>query len=290
MLPSRKTVLCIVAGLSVVRLVAKSLRPRRNASSTPPECGGNDSDVKANAQQVVSESQPREHTSSKHQATAPPRFTGWHALAGGGWLAFVLLAVMEYWRAQVALAVGVAWCALSLGVLYLQSEVEAAPLLAGPHESPFDEKRQTNVNLSGIWVKDNDASDSLEPVLMAMQLNPIVRAATRLVRGLELTQTENSFRVSVFSVIRWFKIHEEYPMSGIVKTFPRRDLRKGKHRGSIAWVGTTLRLTVAWDDPLGGWGTDDFTLISHNELHVKTSLKREGQDALQYNIVYRRKA
>ena len=55
--------------------------------------------------------------------------------------------------------------------------------------------------------QDKAASDSMEPTMSLMQVNRLIRTAVRLVKGMELRQSGNSFEIIVLSGILWFKVH-----------------------------------------------------------------------------------
>ena len=55
-------------------------------------------------------------------------------------------------------------------------------------------------------LQDKAASDSMEPTLKLMHVNRLIRTAVKLVKGVELRQTGNSFEIIVLSGILWFKV------------------------------------------------------------------------------------
>ena len=55
-------------------------------------------------------------------------------------------------------------------------------------------------------LQDKAASDSMEPTLKLMHVNRLIRTAVKLVKGIELQQTGNSFEMIVLSGILWFKV------------------------------------------------------------------------------------
>lgn len=141
-------------------------------------------------------------------------------------------------------------------------------------------------NLSGVWVKDKAASDSMEPTLKLMQVNRLIRTAVKLVKGIELQQTGNSFEMIVLSGILWFKIKEQYPLTGEVRQFKRRDLRKGLHRGTAEKLPDgAVCITLEWDDPLGGVGTDVFYIPAPGVLYVDSTILMQGQ-TIKYRTIY----
>lgn len=148
---------------------------------------------------------------------------------------------------------------------------------------------RTVQNMTGTWVKDSKASDSMAEAIQLAQLNRLTRTAVKLIKGVQILQTDQDFEFAVFSVIGWFKVKETYPMNGSPHQEKRRDLRKGKHTGWIHCVeGGHVKLSLIWDEPYGGRGFDEFRLMSENELRVVSQIEVGGKTA-GYTIVYRRK-
>ena len=86
--------------------------------------------------------------------------------------------------------------------------------------------------LNGVWLKDKEASDSLEPALDTVKIRGLLRMAIGLIKGVEITAAPGrQFRFAVLSGIGWFKITESYPLGGAAGAPPvrhrRRDLRGG---------------------------------------------------------------
>jgi hypothetical protein len=146
------------------------------------------------------------------------------------------------------------------------------------------------------------------PVMDTMQLGGLVRMAVKLVRGCEIKLlcppspsssggqeegqgSHGEFQLDVFSAIKWFKVREKYPLDGKIGRFKRRDLRGGRHEGRVEVLEDgALRLHLKWDEPHGGMGTDTFRLISQDEMHVTSELRKSGiETKISYNTVYRRK-
>ncbi|GFR44808.1 hypothetical protein Agub_g6144 [Astrephomene gubernaculifera] len=117
--------------------------------------------------------------------------------------------------------------------------------------------------LQGVWVKDPSRSEPMDEAIAAMRLNGLVRSAVRLIRGLELDVRGGRFNMAIFSVIAWFKVRESYGLDGGVGQYNRRDLRRGKHSGSVAvQPDGSLLLSLTWGEPLPGSGTDHFAVVS----------------------------
>eukprot|EP00195_Chlamydomonas_chlamydogama_P002255 CAMPEP_0202917478 /NCGR_PEP_ID=MMETSP1392-20130828/71079_1 /ASSEMBLY_ACC=CAM_ASM_000868 /TAXON_ID=225041 /ORGANISM="Chlamydomonas chlamydogama, Strain SAG 11-48b" /LENGTH=268 /DNA_ID=CAMNT_0049610239 /DNA_START=71 /DNA_END=874 /DNA_ORIENTATION=+ len=153
---------------------------------------------------------------------------------------------------------------------------KSSPIQTSRQEDPPPPEAPPVVNplLTGTWVKDGRASDPMDPACDLMKLNGLVRGAVRLIKGLEVRLTPDTFHMAVFSVISWFKVRERYSLSGTVSTWSRRDLRRGQHRGHVeVRPDGGIRLCLEWDSPHGGQGTDDFVLVGDNELHVRSHIR-----------------
>ncbi|KAL4434008.1 hypothetical protein ABPG75_000449 [Micractinium tetrahymenae] len=168
----------------------------------------------------------------------------------------------------------------------------ATPAAAAAAAAPMAAPQQ---DLTGVWTKDKELSDSMEEACDAMRLNGLVRTAIRLIKGLELRADPASgqFVMSVLSGILWFKITERYTLDGTPSEFRRRDLRRGRHVGRAERCPATggVLLTVCWGAPCGGQGTDYFYL-PHGQpdvLHVDTTMMVEGR-SVKYTTIYRRKS
>lgn len=82
--------------------------------------------------------------------------------------------------------------------------------------------------VNGVWIKDKEASDSMDAVCDLMQLNGLLRMAIGLIRGVEIEAARGShFKLSVISGVLWFKIRESYPLDGTEVRHRRRDFRGG---------------------------------------------------------------
>lgn len=308
----QQALLCIAAGIALLRF------SRQRRPSAPS------SDVQR-SQQASPDSRPRGVPSGfavQPRATDPSagHSSRWSAAALAHAPVWARIAVLSAWVAllireaslgnllpawgSVGAAALVAIAASS--VLLVESLVDARTAIGGqkmPKGLPADLDSHENdsahhrlassaprPDFSGTWIKDFDASTSMAPVIEEMKLNGFTRTAIRLVRGVRIKQNDDSFEFGVFSVIKWFKVVEKYPFSGEEKQFQRRDLRRGRHTGSVEWtVEGNIRLTLSWEDPFSGQGTDVFRLITEDELHVTSTMCRNGKE-LQYNTVYKRQS
>jgi hypothetical protein len=84
------------------------------------------------------------------------------------------------------------------------------------------------LELNGVWTKDKEESDSMDPVCDLMQLPRLIRLAVGMISGVEIiTDPTDSFQLNVLSGIMWFKIKEKYRLSGEEARHRRRDFRGG---------------------------------------------------------------
>eukprot|EP00891_Asterochloris_glomerata_P001494 jgi/Astpho2/1494/Aster-x0477 len=146
--------------------------------------------------------------------------------------------------------------------------------------------RQAAVNLTGTWVKDKAASDSMDAACDAAQLNSLMRMAVSRIKGVRLEHSHSSFKIVILSGILWFKVVEEYPLSGEICRYSRRDRRKGRHRG---YAYTTPEGDVAvkldWDAPLSGTSTDTYSMLTPGVLQVD-SVMQMGSKSVRTKGIY----
>ncbi|EFN57071.1 hypothetical protein CHLNCDRAFT_143825 [Chlorella variabilis] len=201
----------------------------------------------------------------------------------------------------LALAAHTAFALLRHGRRHRRAAAGAVTAAAAPAARRAVQSVVPLQDVSGTWIKDRAASDSMEPACDAMRLGGLVRTAIRhappaattpaclslhtlpavLIRGVEVRLDGGQFTMSVLSGILWFKVTERYPLDGAPVQCRRRDLRRGGHTGRVERCPATgsVVLRLEWGEPLGG--TD--------VLHVRTDLLIGGQ-AVSYTQVYRRKA
>ena len=87
---------------------------------------------------------------------------------------------------------------------------------------------ETILDLNGVWTKDKEASDTMDPVCDLMELPRLMRIAVGMIRGVEIIADPNdSFQLNVLSGIMWFKIKEKYSLNGEEARHRRRDFRGG---------------------------------------------------------------
>ncbi|KAF5836178.1 hypothetical protein DUNSADRAFT_6287 [Dunaliella salina] len=154
------------------------------------------------------------------------------------------------------------------------------------------------LGMNGVWFKapECESKESVYESRMAcdlLHLNGIVRVAVCLIKGVEFkingVGDENStLEMAAFSVIQWFKVKERWPMSGKPVLSNRRDLRRGKMTGSCKIVdGSALELNMWWGDPFAGRGRDFIRLVSHDEMHITTTLWCSNEEHT-YTTIHRR--
>ena len=62
-------------------------------------------------------------------------------------------------------------------------------------------------------MQDKTLSDSMEPVMAAMQLNALVRKAVSTAKGVRIRMDREQFEMTVLSSILWFKARMLRPLS-----------------------------------------------------------------------------
>lgn len=180
-------------------------------------------------------------------------------------------------------------------------------------------------DLSGCWIKDKKASGNMDKVLQAMGMRGLMRQAVRLLKGMNIKHSDDAFTIEVFSHIGWFKMTEEYSMCGEPALHRRRDMRKGRHTGSVRAVAAAaapstspsdlartsagsnssflrqlslspspnpqpslLVMDLAWDEPFAGTGMDVYELVDPDQLHLHSTMKIGGEE-VTCSSVFRRK-
>eukprot|EP00195_Chlamydomonas_chlamydogama_P017753 CAMPEP_0202891962 /NCGR_PEP_ID=MMETSP1392-20130828/1857_1 /ASSEMBLY_ACC=CAM_ASM_000868 /TAXON_ID=225041 /ORGANISM="Chlamydomonas chlamydogama, Strain SAG 11-48b" /LENGTH=171 /DNA_ID=CAMNT_0049575837 /DNA_START=113 /DNA_END=629 /DNA_ORIENTATION=- len=130
-------------------------------------------------------------------------------------------------------------------------------------------------NITGIWLKDKKASDSMDDMCTAMNLSFLFKQAVNLMKGIEITQDDATLVVCSISLVNWFQVKETYRMDGTPGETKRRDLRKGKTQASIKVIppspeypGGAIDMATEWGEPYAGFGNDVFSLQDQNTLIV----------------------
>ncbi|KAF8056366.1 hypothetical protein HT031_006365 [Scenedesmus sp. PABB004] len=144
-------------------------------------------------------------------------------------------------------------------------------------------------DIAGTWIKDGAASDSMDAAMGLIRLNGVMRTAVRLIKGVRIQLDEGHFDFAVFSVIRWFTVHERYALGGAPSRLRRRDLRRGGSTGAARltrWGSVVLQ--YEWGAPHAGRGVDEFSLDEAGRLRVATTITVGGQSA-SYTQIYARR-
>jgi hypothetical protein len=89
-------------------------------------------------------------------------------------------------------------------------------------------------SLNGRYIKDREASESMDPCCDLMRITGIKRYALRFILGSDVEFTgHGEFSFAAFSVIKWFKIRESYAcLHATPSKHRRRDLRSGGMLGT----------------------------------------------------------
>jgi hypothetical protein len=150
--------------------------------------------------------------------------------------------------------------------------------------------------LRGVWVKDKEASDSLDAPCDLAHIGGLVRVAIGLIKGVDISVSPGQqFRFSVLSTIGWFKITESYSLEGGAAAAEaearhrRRDLRGGGSFGSAeAAAGGGVRVRNRWNEPHAGTLDERFYCPEPGVMHVDAVMV-VGERRVEYRQIYRRK-
>ncbi|KAK9839249.1 hypothetical protein WJX81_004180 [Elliptochloris bilobata] len=159
----------------------------------------------------------------------------------------------------------------------------AAPQSA-PHKPPT-----VKFDLTGVWVKDTDASDaeSYDRALDIMKLGRLQKiTAARLIEGLEIRQSPYSLTVQFLTVVPFFKVTERFLFSRET-TMQRRDLRGGEQRAQLRAAPDGLLASISWGEPYAGGVEETFTCPEAGVLHVTSTVSVGGQSETTLQV-YRR--
>ncbi|KAK9813996.1 hypothetical protein WJX73_008539 [Symbiochloris irregularis] len=142
--------------------------------------------------------------------------------------------------------------------------------------------------MTGMWKKDKGHSDSMEEACNIMQLPWVFRKAVLILNTVQIEDTDESFRTAA-KVAGIIDLVEHYPWEQWVK-HPRRDKRRGQHTGRVHRSDHGATIEYSWPPPLGGSGTDDYTLSEDGRtLTVTTSMHIPSIDRrCSYRTVYHR--
>mmetsp|Transcript_12199 Transcript_12199/g.34408 ORF Transcript_12199/g.34408 Transcript_12199/m.34408 type:complete len:143 (-) Transcript_12199:460-888(-) len=141
------------------------------------------------------------------------------------------------------------------------------------------------VDVSGRWVKDRPASDSMGVAARMVHLNFVMTRAIALIKGLDIDHRGDAMDLRIFSEVPFFKVREQY--AGHAQRNMRRDLRRG---GVTAWMvprPTHVELHFHWEAPYAGSETDLLVPVGASELHTYHRLTVGGETHI-YRQIYRK--
>lgn len=132
------------------------------------------------------------------------------------------------------------------------------------------------IRLNGRYIKDRDASESMDPLCDLMVITGIKRYALRFIVGSDVEFSSGVFSFAAFSVVRWFKIKESYALDGTPRQHRRRDLRGGGMEGA-AIIDDDGSVTVV--NRFGGYRegtlTEVFSWPSVDVMEVSSVLEND---------------
>ena len=166
-------------------------------------------------------------------------------------------------------------------------------------------------SLTGRWKKVKAESDDMRAACDAVELNRILRAGVSLVNTLDLADERlgpDAHFATTLKAGGVLDVRERYPWSGAAVEHSRRDKRRGRHSGRVSLVEVEAegegegakapeegpkrlhpRISVTWDDPLGGECTDTFVLSPCGRKLTQLSvLSVRGKEAVRYKTVFAR--
>ncbi|KAK9822756.1 hypothetical protein WJX74_004842 [Apatococcus lobatus] len=144
-------------------------------------------------------------------------------------------------------------------------------------------------NLSGVWVKDMEASnfETYGQALDVMRLNGLQRTtALRLIEGVEIRHDPDSLSVEFLTVVPFFRVKEPFSFRSQT-SMGRRDLRPGSQYAQLSQTPEGLRANIHWNAPLPGVVQEDFICPDANTLHVTSCVTVEGQSATTTQVYHR---
>ncbi|EIE19731.1 hypothetical protein COCSUDRAFT_48843 [Coccomyxa subellipsoidea C-169] len=145
-------------------------------------------------------------------------------------------------------------------------------------------------DLSGVWIKDTDASDlaSYERALDMMGLNGLQKTtALRLIEGLEIQTQGSTVTVQFLTVVPFFKVTEEFSTMKET-TMSRRDLRSGQQIAKAAFTPEGLKINIKWSAPYACTVDDLYQLQSPTTLHVVSKVSIGGRTETTLQVYHRR--
>ncbi|KAK9794621.1 hypothetical protein WJX73_010915 [Symbiochloris irregularis] len=138
-------------------------------------------------------------------------------------------------------------------------------------------------NISGIWLKDEKASDMKayeRSLTHCMRMGSMEKeTAMRLFEGMEVKHDSQGVKVSYLTVVPFFQVQEHFSFSQST-TMKRRDARPGAQTAEPAMaLHGGVAMVLSWPPPLSGTLQDLFTLegTDGQTLHVRSLINVEGR-------------
>ncbi|GAX84391.1 hypothetical protein CEUSTIGMA_g11813.t1 [Chlamydomonas eustigma] len=159
------------------------------------------------------------------------------------------------------------------------------------NESSCDQRLAVlSPSLCGTWLKVDHLSDSQDIAADMLQLGGLARAAMTMFKGMVISLTSSSMQTRALTKVPLLKVPTEvYDLSGGIRNYQRRDLRKGYFYGYLSTQPDGgLNMYYKWDEPHAGHCCDEMRLHGNDELHITTHLV-VGHESCAYRVVYWRK-
>lgn len=121
-------------------------------------------------------------------------------------------------------------------------------------------------------------AEGFEAALDVLGLSGLQKVTARLIDGLDIQHTTNTFTVSFVTVVPFFRVTEEVPLNGGSSQLGRRDLRLGRQTATATTVPGGVRVDMSWGQPLPG---EQDLCDAHAAWHIQlpTQSATESQQA-----------
>ncbi|CAL8471399.1 g10941 [Coccomyxa elongata] len=166
----------------------------------------------------------------------------------------------------------------------------STPQSSGQQQQQVDAAGQLVPDLTGVWIKDTEASDlaSYERALDMMGLNGLQKTtALRLIEGLEIKRQGSKITVQFLTVVPFFKVTEEFNTVGET-SMARRDLRSGQQTARAAYIPEGLKINIRWGAPYACTVDDLYQLQSPNTLIVTSEITVGGRTESTLQVYHKR--
>lgn len=158
-----------------------------------------------------------------------------------------------------------------------QEQQQPMGVQAASQEVEEDSRMQeaAPIDISGIWIKDVDASDmaGYAKALDLMQLNTLQKtAALRLFEGLEIVQDERRLAVRFLTVVPFFKVTESFSFVQPA-TMPRRDLKPGTQTALAEAAPDRVTISINWAAPNAGSVMEIYSCPEPDVLRMQSTVQ-----------------